>query len=423
MLNLRLRLMLIYALTSLALLAAVSAVIYALTVRYFRAATERALLERMALEFQNHNAPLPPPLQPYRPQQARELRDTDVGTLASTFVFSFDSSGKAANFNPWNPPIEPNREAYQAVQSTNLDWRTIETPDDTRVRLLTYRMTREGGPQVLQVGRVLDEQDAALRQLLLGLLALWGSSAVILGWGSWWLAGRAVRPTQIAWQKQQAFVASASHELRTPLTLIRASSEVALKTSASDDPNRELLQDVLDETDHMAQLVDDLLLLSRLDAARLKFDFETINVAELLSDLTRQVQVLADQRGINLALIAPQGMIWADRTRLRQVLLIILDNALQHTPAGGTITLSSAVQHDHVTIEVHDTGEGIAPEHLPHIFERFYRADTSRGNQRNGSGLGLSIAKALIEQQHGMIAATSTLNHGTTMRICLGDRR
>jgi signal transduction histidine kinase len=241
---------------------------------------------------------------------------------------------------------------------------------------------------------------------------------LLLSASSWWLAGRSLRPVQQSWERQQTFVANASHELRTPLTLMRASAEVALRGLPHQDADRrELLGDVLHETDHMSKLVEELLLLSRLDAGRLNVDRQPIAVPDLLADVQRQIGRLADERGVRLCAGALSGVVLADPTHLRQVLLIVLDNALRHTPKGGQVQIESQARGRQIAIVVGDTGAGIAPAHLPHVFERFYRADSARGS--NGSGLGLSIAKGLIEAQHGQIMIASEQGKGTQVTIML----
>jgi signal transduction histidine kinase len=192
------------------------------------------------------------------------------------------------------------------------------------VRLLTYRLTRSDGPALLQVGRTLRGQDEVLQRLLLGLAGVACGGIALLGWCSWWIAGRSLRPAQQAWERQQAFIANASHEIRAPLTLLRASAEVARQDYEPDDPRRELLNDVLDETDHMTRLVEDLLLLSRLDARRVSVEREPIALAPLFHELQRQVGRVAEKRGIRLQVDQPQVTVWGDRDHLRQVLLIVV---------------------------------------------------------------------------------------------------
>ncbi|MEN9937501.1 MAG: hypothetical protein RLZZ387_4080, partial [Chloroflexota bacterium] len=283
----------------------------------------------------------------------------------------------------------------------------------------TYRLTGEGGPAALQLGRVLSDQEQVLGQLTFGLLTLGSMSMVLVGVASWWLAGGALRPAQEAWERQQRFIASASHELRTPLTLIRASAEVALRGAGADADQRELLGDVLAESDHMRRLVDDLLTLSRLDSGRMPLALVPVELPPLLAELQRQVARLGDERGVAVAVVGAAGSVHADPERLRQVLLILLDNALRHTPAGGQVALAAAGVGRLIRLSVSDTGCGIAPEHLPHIFERFYRADPARGRESGNAGLGLAIASTLVEAMGGQIGATSTLGRGTTVWLTL----
>jgi signal transduction histidine kinase len=316
-------------------------------------------------------------------------------------------------------PLLPDLAALRAALDSGSDLRTVTLADGRRARLLTYRLTGEGGPAALQLGRVLSDQEQVLGQLTFGLLTLGSMSMVLVGVASWWLAGGALRPAQEAWERQQRFIASASHELRTPLTLIRASAEVALRGAGADADQRELLGDVLAESDHMRRLVDDLLTLSRLDSGRMPLALVPVELPPLLAELQRQVARLGDERGVAVAVVGAAGSVHADPERLRQVLLILLDNALRHTPAGGQVALAAAGVGRLIRLSVSDTGCGIAPEHLPHIFERFYRADPARGRESGNAGLGLAIASTLVEAMGGQIGATSTLGRGTTVWLTL----
>lgn len=335
--------------------------------------------------------------------------------LASIFVLPLDPQGRIL-FNP-NPPALPmlaHQEALDAALRNGSDLRTITTATGQQVRLLTYRLTRPDGPAALQLGRVLTDQAQVLNQLLTGLLGFGLIGSVIVGAAGWWLSGRALRPAEEAWTRQLRFISSASHELRAPLTLIRASAEVALR-NAEDEDQRELLADVLSESDHMRRLVDDLLTLSRLDSGALTLQRQPIQLSDFLADIQRHAARLSDKHGVTIALAKTAGTVFADPDRLRQILLILIDNALRYTPAGGTVSLSADLTGKQVRIGVHDTGCGIAPEHLPHLFERFYRADQARNRANNGNnaGLGLSIAKGLVEAHGGTIGVESKVNAGT----------
>jgi signal transduction histidine kinase len=354
-----------------------------------------------------------------RPTDDIAAEEAFDGELAAIFVLSLDAQGRTiATPDSPDPPLLPDRQAVAAAGARGSDMRIGYMRDGSRARLLTYRVQGDDGTAFVQAGRTLTDQDRVLKQLLVGLIGLGGASVVLLSASSWWLAGRSLRPAQLSWERQQTFVANASHELRTPLTLLRASAEVALRGLPTQDADRrELLGDVLNETDHMSRLVDELLLLSRLDAGQLKIDRQPIDLPELLADVRRQIGRVADERGVYLDAGPASGMALGDAMRLRQVLLILLDNALRHTPAGGKICVEALSHGRHVDIMIADTGVGIAPEHLPHVFERFYRADSARGS--SGSGLGLSIARGLIEAQRGQIAIASQPGQGTRVTVSL----
>jgi signal transduction histidine kinase len=455
--GLRLRLTLLYALAALAFVLLIGGGAYLLVARYFSNVTDLALRHKMAHEFHALGAPLPPDLEhadrdwsiirrevvaiPFVPpeptRERREREETayeedderprslttpvDAAELAAIAVLPLDASGRLL-FNPNNLdlPLNPDQEAFQTALAKGSDLRTITLDDGRRARLLTYRLTRSDGPAALQLVRELSDQDQVLNQLFVGLITLGTFSMALVGATSWWLAGRALRPAQEAWERQQRFIASASHELRAPLTLIRASAEVALRDLPPDESDqRALLHDVLAESDHMRRLVDDLLTLTRLDSGQLTLTKETIDLTALLASIQRQAARLGEQRGVAVELADVGGLVQADTERLQQVVLIALDNALRYTPAGGRITLAATPTERTVQIRVADTGCGIAPEHLPHIFERFYRADPARGRENGNAGLGLSIAKGLVEAMGGRIAVESTVGVGTTVVISL----
>jgi signal transduction histidine kinase len=334
------------------------------------------------------------------------------GQLASIYTIPSDASGNIITAPSLSqPPFSLDEEASRAALVNGHDLRTISLSNGTRLRLLTYQLTTSSGPLVLQMGRTLVDQDRILKQFLIGLILLGSASSILLGLGSWWLSGRSLSPAQKAWDQQQAFVSNASHELRTPLTLIHASAEVGLRSQPQGE-QESILQDILDESDYMNRLVDDLLLLSRLDSHRLKLGREPVSLSELLQDIASQAEKLVAGKAIRIELGRLQGTVWGDRARLRQVLLILLDNAIRFTPPGGAIRIETFPQRRTMQILVSDTGRGIPPQHLPHIFERFYQVASSTEPTRS-SGLGLSIAKAMIEAQGGKISIESQVGMGT----------
>jgi signal transduction histidine kinase len=465
--GLRLRLSALYASAALLLLGLIGGGSYVLLTSYFQTTTDLALQHRMAHEMQRLGQPIPaelvaadqawyanrnrlvPRVPTSQPEEERsddeqaegddetyeseyaeaqptalrvsadaEQEEALDGELAAIFTIPLTIDGQMV-LGGVEPALNPDLAAARAATSAGRDLRTATLASGTRVRLLTYRLPVGNNPALLQLGRTLGDQDRILDQLLSGLLMLGGASAILIGLGSWWLAGRSLHPAQQAFVQQQAFVANASHELRTPLTLARASTEVALRSLPADETEAAtLLHDVLDECDHMNRLVDDLLLLSRLDAKRLTLERVPIDLAALLVRLQRQISPLAAARGVQVVIASVHGYGWGDEMRLRQIVLIALDNALHATPAGGQVTLQAVAEERTVAITIEDTGCGIAPEHLPHLFERFYRVDSARGSG-GGAGLGLALAKALIEAQGGSIRLVSTVGVGTRVTLTL----
>jgi len=338
-----------------------------------------------------------------------EEDDRYDGSLAPVFVVPENNT--AANSTV---PIVNEPAAITQAQKTGSDLRTISLDNGTRLRLLTYRNASGG---VLQVGRLLTDQDRLLSQYLLSLLIMGSAVSLVLALASWLLAGRTIKPAQRAWDQQQLFIANASHELRAPLTLLRASADYALRNP--DVAEREKsLGDIIGEVDYMNRLVEDLLLLSRLDAQRLNLAAELVSVPDLLQETARQVELLATTRGVKLNLDPGNGQVQGDPLRLRQVLLILLDNALRFTPPDGAITLSGTQRGKGVEILVSDTGRGIPAQDLPHMFERFYQV-ADQPQEGRGNGLGLSIARSLVESHHGRIRITSQPGKGTQVRIVL----
>lgn len=342
------------------------------------------------------------------------------GELTSIFILPLDINGRLMfNPNPYFPPMDPDLNAVQVALEKGYDLRNSTLSDGSPVRLLTYRVPPASGYGLIQVGKPIADQMHVLNQFVSGLLIIGGFSILLLGFGSWLMAGRSLRTTQYALDMQQAFVANASHELRTPLTLMRASAEVAQRRNQGDDQQVALMGDIVNEVDHMSQLVEDLLLLSRLDAHQLMLDQHNIFLPDLIADIQRNFSPLTAEKQISLINKVETGTVSADMTRLRQVLIIVLDNAIRHTPPGGSITVQTASEGRNLRISVSDSGEGISREHLAHVFERFYQAESGRSINYKGAGLGLSIAKSLIDAQGGQIRISSQPGKGTIVTTLL----
>ncbi|HUF48793.1 MAG TPA: HAMP domain-containing sensor histidine kinase [Vicinamibacterales bacterium] len=211
-----------------------------------------------------------------------------------------------------------------------------------------------------------------------------------------------------------------AHELRTPLTNLRCHVE-ALRDGVA-RPSTETAAALHDDVLQLQRLVDDLGLLAQVDARQLPLDPEPVDLGECVAGLARDLRARAVGAGVAIDATAPDTPVVArvDRGRLRQVLMNLIDNALAHTPAGGRMEMAAGRGVDgRATLRVTDTGEGIAPEHLPHVFDRFYRADPSRSRQTGGVGLGLAIARQIVRASGGDLTVESAPGRGTTFTIAL----
>ena len=224
-------------------------------------------------------------------------------------------------------------------------------------------------------------------------------------------------------QAKAAFVADVTHELRTPLTVIKGTIET-LEDGALDDLEGRgpLLASMQAETERLIRLVNDLLLLTRADAGSLRLKLEPLDLGELARRRCAVLAPLAARRGVTLQAEPQTGgslSVMGDPDRLAQVLDNLLDNAIRHAPEGSAVSVAVSRGGEGLACAVRDAGPGIAGQHLPLIFERFYRVDAARDRQRGGAGLGLAIAKALVVAHGGRIAAASREGEGTTITFTL----
>jgi heavy metal sensor kinase len=223
-----------------------------------------------------------------------------------------------------------------------------------------------------------------------------------------------------AFKKQRQFVADASHELRTPLAVIQAESSLALDKKRTQAEYRRSLELVSQEVAYMSEIVSKLLQLARSDAGCEPVNFQEVNIAALLAELSPDVEALALEKGVQFSLGPVDNLtVRGDRLKLRQLFLNILDNAVRYTPAGGSISGSLARKNGSAIASISDTGIGIPAEHLPFIFDRFYRVDRARSRADGGAGLGLAIAGSIAKLHGGTIEVESQVGKGTTFHIVL----
>jgi heavy metal sensor kinase len=225
---------------------------------------------------------------------------------------------------------------------------------------------------------------------------------------------------EIAVKRLRQFTADASHELRTPLAVIRATAELALRREREPKEYRDSLRAIESEAEHMTALTESLLTVARGDAGGFHMPLTTTDLNDLVNDVVHRNEGLAAENGIRLeAGTGAQAVLAAaNASGIRRLLAILVDNALKHTPAGGTVTVTAATRDGGAVLMVEDTGEGIAADALPHIFERFYRGDPARGSG-SGFGLGLSIAQAIAQAHGSEIAVESAPGAGARFSLTL----
>ena len=221
---------------------------------------------------------------------------------------------------------------------------------------------------------------------------------------------------------RQDFIANVSHELRTPISMLQGYSEAIVDDIAeSQEEKKEMAKVIYDESLRMGRLVNELLDLARMEAGHLQLTMEDVNINSFINRIIHKFQGLAKDNEIQLyaEIENETTTISFDPDRIEQVLTNLIDNAIRHTPKGGSVKLNVTSDDKGIMIRVKDSGTGIPDEDLPFVFERFYKADKARTRGRAGTGLGLAIAKNIIDAHRGHISVQSKLDHGTTFSFLL----
>jgi heavy metal sensor kinase len=221
-----------------------------------------------------------------------------------------------------------------------------------------------------------------------------------------------------AFQQSKRFVADASHELRTPLTVLRSELESLAHNPPPESDPYERLGSLLQPVERLSKTVDRLFALSRLDAGEAQTEWIEIDLGELVATTADQMLLLAADKGITVTCEA-QGrvLVSGDRSRLKQVVVNLLDNAIKYTPANGAVHLQVTAAEGRAVLSVEDSGVGIPAEALPHVFERFYRVDTTRSDETGGAGLGLAIVKTICDAHGAAVRVASALGRGSSFHV------
>lgn len=352
----------------------------------------------------------------------REQSEAELAQVVSSNVFFVRTtrSGQVLS-NPRGIRLEGIPFAnLAAAAGDGTHWANI-TADDDRYRIKTVLVAASATEPAsyLHIGEGLNARDHELATLATVLIIGGIAALLVSGVGGLWLAGRALVPIRSSFETQRRFVADAAHELRTPLAALRANTERLdrrlAQTTLASVPEIEAI-------DHggrrMSRLVDDLLTLARADEGQLQLQPEHINLDGLLTEVVGEIDALAAIKGVRIDADLAPAELAADRQRLRQVVVILLDNAIRHSPRGGTVRVRSRLEGRRAVFSIRDDGPGIAAEQQRHIFERFYQADAARSDG-TGVGLGLAIARSLVDAHRGSISVQSAPGAGTTMTVRL----
>ncbi len=375
-------------------------------------------------------------------------RSVRPGSELTRYAELWDERGtpvtRSANLAARDLPLPP--EAMSTAREGLIGVAT-HSWEDERLRTVVYPLSLVGAQHAghyLQVSAPLQAVDAVVNQtaLLTALLGLAGAFAAFAG--AWWLAGLATRPVaeivaqaeaieagtlsaritahaevsefrrlvvvlnamldrlQHAFQSQRRFVADASHELRSPLTVLRGSIDVALRRERPADEYRKALESSREEVDRMSALADNLLTLARTDAGLPRDQLHPADLGDVARRTVERSREAAAQAGLSLQLEAAPAPIRCDIGLLERAIANLVENAVKHSPRGSSIVVRSRSEDGVAMVEVEDSGPGIAPEHVPYVFERFYRGDPARTREA-GAGLGLAISRAIAEAHGGRL--------------------
>ena len=470
--SIRLRLTISYSLMLAVTLLLFASFVYVTLARTLAAEVDRSIADRAG----EVNGSITVQLDPTRGLLQVTLPPPNVYAAADIFVQISSLEGRVARTsdNLENRPLPIDETDLAAAQAGDSHYETVEIGGE-RLRILDAPLLLAGRPVgLLQVARALGPTESALNRLRLLLLAATGFSLALSAVIGWTLARAALAPIdqvtktaeeigasrdfgrrveypgppdevgrlaatfnlmlgqlqaafaelQAAYRRvgdalasQRRFIADASHELRTPLTTIRGNAGLLQQfADLRPEDRRESVAQIADEADRMSRLVQELLVLARADAGQ-RLDRDLVSLVPLVREVARQATLISSGGATVQLGPVDDAEVLGDRDYLKQLLLILADNALKYTPTSGRVTLSCDVEAGVARLRVADTGVGIAPEDLPHIFERFYRADRAR--KAGGTGLGLAIARWIVEQHEGEICVASEVSQGSTFTVRL----
>ena len=347
------------------------------------------------------------------------------------FYYVFDDHGRLINFS----------RASSRIESFVLDIVSAWAPSDREVRVFTKMNERGVQTKVMMTSQTVSSPPMPMQTVYVGkdvtamynglekatsALAALGVIAIIFAAAiGYVLSGGAMQPIREAYERQRQFAADASHELRTPLAVVLASADLLRSDPTITSPFlKQVIEDVRDEVKKMTKLVSDLLTVARTDGKALQLKPVRMDIAAVARQTVRMMRAFAEKKDIAIKEMLPSHMeIYADEQKIRQLILILIDNAVKYTLDHGHIMVSIVLsENGRIHLSVADSGIGIAAEDQGRIFDRFYRVDKARSRRMGGNGLGLAIAREIVEAHHGTITLESEVGKGTIFHVYLKDR-
>lgn len=301
------------------------------------------------------------------------------------------------------------RKSYSTIKINGREWmyRIASTEWRTAIGYNSWEATGRNDIQIIFLD--ITESSSTLNQLLATLTLVGLIMLLIIFAISWYFANKSIKPIAEAWNKQRQFVADASHELKTPLTIINANTEAMLANGKDTvDKQSKWIGYIQDETNRMGKLVNDLLYLARAEDMAAKIEHVPFNISDIVNETVISMEAVIYEKNIDLNVSIEDGLIInGDSAKFKQVIMILLDNAIKYTEIPGTIDVELKKGNKKAYLSVTNTGKGISEKNLPRIFDRFYREDKVRNSEDKSYGLGLSIAKTVVERMGGKISVRS----------------
>lgn len=407
----------------------------------------------------------------HRVQAVRDIIQQDASSgeaaLQDEFRELLDSEGAGARLRVgyeggstiWASPEMQNAIEPRHAQKASVPF--IARIQGARFRLLRQTVQVGSIQYAIEAGASTQQLDRSLEEFRALLFALGPAFLILAALGGHWLSRRALAPVdqitraardigaqdlshrlavpqtrdelqrltdtlnemlsrlEAAFQRVTQFTADASHELRTPVSVMRTNAEITLRKPRSEEEYREALSRILEESEKVSHLIEELLQLARADSGSAALQMTRSDLNATLQNACRQASILAEAKHLQFSQSIPEQSLWvqADLASLERLFMILLDNAVKYTPSGGLVDVRLGSDDGFAVASIRDTGTGIAPEDIGHVFDRFYRADRARSRESGGTGLGLAIGRWIAEAHRGEIRVESEPAKGSTFEV------